>query len=360
MKKLSGFDLGVIIAFAVVTLLGGGAWWYLSGDLQQAQDDVKNANKDFVTYSTKSNIVVSASNGTTLQANIDLLKAQLDPLIHTKLRSKENRLGAIKTEDPVAWKHDLDDEVHRLNSAAKLRGVNVPPNFYFGFSRYLSQNPSDEQTAVLSKQLVGVDQVATILINASVKGIQAIRRSYEEDPHTSAVNAPGQTTELDHLGGYSLNGPGNTYTAYPFEIDFETTAENLRSVINNLVQSPYVFVVRTLTIQNSSLNSPMLNDLDKIAGTPASASSVIGTSPGEVAATTSTLGPQFLFGNSTLKIKARIDMIEWNTEVTSAATTSAHNAQPKTPPTPGANVNPAAAASAHNAPPQNPPTPGAN
>jgi hypothetical protein len=30
-----------------------------------------------------------------------------------------------------------------------------------------------------------------------------------------------------------------------------------------------------------------------------------------VAATTSTKGPQYLFGNSTLQVKARIDMIEW-------------------------------------------------
>jgi hypothetical protein len=337
MKKLnlSGFDLGVIIAFAVITLLGGGAWWYLSGALQDAQDDVKNADKDFVTYSTKSNIVVSASNGTTLQANIDLLKAQLDPLIHAKLRSKDNKLSSISKEDPVAWKHDLDDEVHRLTHAAKLHGVNVPANFYFGFSRYLSQNPGDEQTAVLSKQLVGVDQLATILINAPVKGIQAIRRTYEEDPHTGAASTSGQVTEPDHLEGYSLNAPGNTYTAYPFEIDFETTAENFRPVINNLIQSPYVFVVRTLTIQNSSLNSPLITDLDKIAGTPSS--SVIDTAPGEVAATTSTLGPQYLFGNSTLKVRARIDMIEWNTEVTSAATSAAHNAPPQNLPSPSAN-----------------------
>ena len=41
--KLSGFDLGIIIAFAVLTLLGGGAWWYLSSGLQTATDDVHNA-----------------------------------------------------------------------------------------------------------------------------------------------------------------------------------------------------------------------------------------------------------------------------------------------------------------------------
>jgi len=334
MKKLSGFDLGVIIAFVVVALLGSGAWWYLSGELQAAQDDVKNAYSDFQKYSTKYNIVVSPSNGKTLQANIDLLKAQLDPLIPAKLLPKENKLRSIAKEDPVAWKHDLDEEVHRLNSAAKLHGVTVKPNFYYGFSRYLSQNPNDEQTAVLSKQLVGVDQLATILINAPVKSIQAVLRTYEENPHTDAGNASGPTAEKDRLVGYSFNAAGNVYIAYPFEVDFETTSEKLRDIINNLIQSPYLFVIRTLSIENSIPNSPLLNDLDKLAGT--TDSSVVATSPGEVAATTSTKGPQYFFGNSTLKIKARIDMIEWKAEVSEATPGSAHD-EPHKQTLPGGN-----------------------
>ena len=35
--QLSKFDIGMIIAFAVVGLLGGTAWWFLSGQLQTAQ-----------------------------------------------------------------------------------------------------------------------------------------------------------------------------------------------------------------------------------------------------------------------------------------------------------------------------------
>ena len=317
--KLSGFDLGVIIAFAVITLLGGGAWWYLSGQLQTAVDDVGKAKADFDRFSVAKggpdNIVVSPSNGKTLQANIDQIKAQIEPLISTKLQPKDNKLRSIEKEDPVAWKHDLDDEVHRLNAAAKVHGVTVPPNFYFGFSRYLSSSPSDEQTAILSKQLVGVEQLATILINAPVKEIKAIRRTYEEDPHTAGSSGSGSTSDVDHLSGYALDAAANAYTAYPFEVDFETTSENLRPIINNLIQSPYLFVVRTLSIQNTKINSPMVSELADLAGPPSG--SVVGTAPGEVAATTPpTKGPQFLFGDSTIKIKMRLDMIEWKAEVT--------------------------------------------
>jgi hypothetical protein len=335
MKKLSlsRFDLGFIIAFAVVALLAAGAWWYLSGQLQTAQTDVANAKADFDKYTSKSGVVVSPSNGKTLQDDIDLLKAQLDPLIQTKLMPKENTLRSIGKEDPVAWKHDLDDDVHRLNSAAKVRGVGLPKNFYFGFARYLSQSPNDEQTAVLSKQLVGVEQLATILINAPVKDILAIRRTYEEDPHTGAGQASGSTMDKDHLGGYSLNAAGNAYTAYPFEVDFDATSENLRVVINNLNKSPYLFVVRTLSIQNSKPTSPLIGDLDKLAGPPPPPSSP-DTPPSEVPAPPKK-GPQFLFGNSALKIKARIDLIEWKAETSQATPVPAQAVPRKTPPTPG-------------------------
>jgi hypothetical protein len=337
--KLSGFDLGVIIAFVLVTLLGGGGWWYLSSALQDAQAEVAAAKADFDKYSKKSNVVVSPPNEKALEVNIDLLKSHLDPLIEARLLPKENKLRTIEKEDPVEWKHDLDDDVHRLNTAAKAHVVTVPPNFYFGFSRYLNQSPSDEQTAVLKKQLVGVEQLATILINAPVKGIQAIRRTYEEDPHTGGGASPGMTPEGDHLGGYALTAPGNAYTAYPFEIDFETTSENLRTVIDNLVQSPYVFVVRTLSIQNTRPNSPLLNDLDKLAATPAD-SSVISSSPGEVAAAAPPKGPQFLFGNSTLKVKIRIDMIEWNAALSEAPPVPAPSGAGKPPVSPSGGKTP--------------------
>lgn len=315
--KISGFDLGIIIAFAVITVIGIGAWWYLSGALADAQTDVTAAKADFdkVSSNPQFHMVVSEANAKTLEKNIELMKTQLVPVIQAQFKSKDNKLSAIRQEDPVAWKHDLDDLVHRLNAAARTKGVTVPANYYFGFSRYLNASPNDEQTAVLSKQMLGIEQLTNILINAQVKSISAIRRTYEEDPHTGTGTPGGmmpEGSEHDHLGGYAVTAPGGMYVAYPFEIDTETNVENLRNVLSGFIQSPYVFIVRTLSVKNSSPNSPAINDLDRMIGAPAP--SVIDTAPGEVAATTSTRGPQYLFGNSTLNVKLRVDMIEWTAD----------------------------------------------
>jgi hypothetical protein len=318
LKKLSAFDLGMIIAFVVVALLGAGAWWYLSGQLQTATDQVKSDYEAFNRYSVSKgtgpdSIVVSPSNGKILQNNIDLLTAQINPLIQANLLAKDNTMSSIANEDPVAWKQRLDDDVHRLTAAAKIHGVTLPPNFYFGFSRYLSQSPRDEQTAVLTKQLLGIDRIADILINTPVKNVTSIRRTYEEDARPTTGNQGPSfseaSTESDRVNGTSITAPGGIYTDYPFEVDFETTSEGLRPILDGLIHSPYVFIVRTLTIANTLSSSPQLADLDRLAGSPTP--SVVSSSPGEVASTTSTKGPQYLFGNSTVKVKARIDLIEW-------------------------------------------------
>jgi hypothetical protein len=312
--QLSGFDIGMIIAFVVVGLMGGGAWWYLSGQLQAAQQQDQQVKTDYDGNSVKSGIIVSAANAKTLKENGDLLKAQVDPIIGSDLLAKGNGINAIGKEDPVAWKHDLDEDVRALTTDARSSVVALPADFYFGFSRYLTESPSDESTAVLSKQRTAIKAIAEILINAKVNSIDKVRRTYEEDPHAaSAAPSADDHTAGDQLGGYAVTAKGGYYVAYPFEFDFNATAETLRPVIDELIKSPYVFVVRTVEVHNDKLTSPTADDLAKMAvPTGGAAASAIDAGPGGVAAAAApTVGPQYLFGNSILHVKIRVDMIEW-------------------------------------------------
>jgi hypothetical protein len=337
MKKISRFDLAMIIAFVVITLLGGGVWYYLSGLLATAQDDVNDAKQKFDQYSTHEVYLPTKANQKILQDNIDLIKAKLDPLVQASLQAPDNKLSTIEKQDTVAWKHDLDQEVAKLNALAKTHGVDVPPNFYYGFSRYLNQNPIEAQTVVLSKQLLAIEQIATIFINAPVKSIHAIRRTDEED-----AGGMSALTTSEYLSGHSVDAEGSVYTTYPFEIDFDATTDSFRKVIDDLMQSPYVFVVRTLSVANSHPASPRVDDLVGMAGTAeAAAPSVVNSSPGEVAATAaahSDKGPQFLFGAETLRIKMRIDLIEWKGVALDTSATGAH--APHNPAAPGATPAP--------------------
>jgi hypothetical protein len=309
MKKLplSKFDLIMIGIFVVIGLLGGGAWYYLSQQLTQAQQDVTAAKSEFDRYSSyhasAQEILVSHPNQKILQNNIDILKGELVPLIQDKLMAKDNKLPSIVAKDPVAWKHDLDDEVRRLTNAANVQSVKLPPNFYFAFSNYLNQNPADDQTVVLSKQLLAIEQITTILTNAPVRSILDLHRTMEEDSRSGGGGSSA--------GGASYEAPGGAYHGYPFEIEFESSSAGLRKVLNDLIRSPYVFVVRSLAVENEQGTSPLPGDLERMAGS--TDNSVTDKPPGEAAATVSTKGPQYLFGNSTLHVKMRVDLIDWST-----------------------------------------------
>lgn len=317
MKKLpiSKFDLGMIIAFVVVGLLGGGAWYYLSTQLAAAQNEVTSAKSEFDRYSSfqgsKQKFLVRRATLNVIQDNIKLLQGQIDPIIETKFLAKGSNVASSEKKDPVAWKHYLDDKVRELTKAAGVHGVTLPKNFYFTFSRYVNQNPGDEQTDVLSKQLLAVDKISTILINAPVKGIVSIRRTYEENAPTSGMPSMGgpQSNEPDRMGGFSVLAPDGSYRSYPFDVEFDATPAGLRDVMDNLLKSPYILVVRTLAVHSSGVVSPQPADLDKMAGS--TDNSVTDKPPGEAAATVSTKGPQFLFGSAVLRVKARIDLIEW-------------------------------------------------
>jgi hypothetical protein len=81
-------------------------------------------------------------------------------------------------------------------------------------------------------------------------------------------------------------------------------------VIDGLLKSPYVFIVRSVVVQNDKTTSPQVADLDKMAGT--NGPGVSDSSPGSVGTTKTDAAPQWLFGKELLHIKIRVDLIEWN------------------------------------------------
>jgi hypothetical protein len=314
MNKLSRFDLGMIIAFVIVAILGGAGWYYLSSQLQAAQADAATAASDFDTYTKKEVYLPTSSNVKVLQADIDQITAQLDPIVKAKLQSPKSGLASLHEGiTTVDWKHNLDDEVGKLNGEAAAHGIIVPKNFYYGFSRYLNTNPREEATTVLERQELAVGEVARILINAPVHEIIAVRRSYEEDPAESGTRSSSSRQDPDQLTGRSIEARGGVYTAYPFEFEFNVkSTDALRKVVNDLTASDYVFVIRSLMVQNLKLESPQKSELDQMAGVTDSGTSLINSSPGAVAAAQPAVGLRYLFGDETIQVRARVDLIDWH------------------------------------------------
>ena len=110
----------------------------------------------------------------------------------------------------------------------------------------------------------------------------------------------------------------DTYTAYPFEFEFDAPPEALRPIVDGLIKSPYLFILRSIEVRNEQVDSPKLDDLPRLAGGTGSPS-VIQSNPGDVAQSAPAVGPQKLFGYAPLHVKMRVDMIEWKPELKSVA-----------------------------------------
>jgi len=297
----------MIIAFVVIGLIGGAAAYYLDAyQLADTLNDVQAANDDFQKYSSKQPYLPTEQSVKVLQHNNELTQQQLDPLVKKYFLAEGNKLPKIGNVDTVEWKHQLDDTVTKLNAAAKVRGIKVPKDYYYGFSRYLSQAPSEEDTEVLSKQLLAIEQMVNILLGAPVNAITHIRRTAEENGLPNDM----ESKTGDYISGHSAEVAGGIYTAYPFEIDFDTTTDPFRKVVEDLMQSPYIFVIRSVSVQNEKASSPQISELDTIASSISNAS-VTESSPGTVASAQPVAGPQYLFGGEILHVQLRVDLIDW-------------------------------------------------
>lgn len=290
--KLSKFEIGMIVAFVVVTGAGIGGYIYTSGLVETAKADLTTANGELQKL-VKQRYLPSDANIKLLEGNVASLTAALKPIQAQILKSPENKLGQMQPQNPVTWKNsDLDQTVQRLTALAKGRRVALPTDYYFGFSRYQKSNPSEQATLTLGKQLYGVEQLATKLFESgdggSVIALRSIRRTFDEDPATSQG---GGADGGESLRGTSQLGSSKLYRVYPFEVEFVGTTNGLRAYLNSLFKTPALFVVRSLQVTNSKIESPKVGDLGKGSNEKA--------------------GRDFVFGGEQLTVLVRVDMIEW-------------------------------------------------
>ncbi len=297
----------MIAAFVVVTGAGIGGYFYTNSLVDASKTELNSAGTELQKL-VKSRYFPSQENIKILQDNVTQLEGTIKPIEEKVLKGGDDQLGSIVAKNPVTWKsNDLDATVKELTAAAQSKKVQLPPDYYFSFSRYQRSNPSEQATLLLGKQLYGVRQLSSILFDSSTGGaissLKSIRRSSEEE----GGGSPGGAA--NDVGAETFRAPivtaaNGLYRIYPFDVDFVGTTNGLRTFLNSLQQAPVLFVVRALQVANTRVDSPKLSDLDKASASDSHAAGA---------------GRDFIFGSEQLQIRARIDMIEWIGVKTAAA-----------------------------------------
>ena len=299
--KISPLQWVAIGGLVLIGLLGGGGIFYLSGQLGQAQDTIA-AKASALGKLTGDRYYPSQANIDVLTKSNDALSQALD-LLKQKLLAPGNKLGQVGEKNPVVFKQELAEQIRSLADLAAKNGVRVDPGAsYFGFSVYQNNNPSDKGTRILGKQLLGIGEVASALFNAKVSSLDAVRRTFDENPGAvpppptgGGGGGPGGATES--LRGKIVTPEGGLYSVYPLEVEFTGSEESLRNFLTNLSGSPYVLIPRLLYISSKRPSPPRIDEL---------AASVQSLSSGKKA-------PTFVvaMGNDDLHVRARIDLVDW-------------------------------------------------
>jgi hypothetical protein len=149
---------------------------------------------------------------------------------------------------PVTFSQQLTKTLDRLARDAKNAHVATPPDFAFGFSRYVQALPARnlpeaEQKRVLGllyKQLAVIEKLSELLFSNRVLGIAQIRR-VEVEPGSASPEALDATITTD---------PNALYQTLPFEFEFTCNTGTLRAFLNSLSQSDWFFAVRTLKVES--------------------------------------------------------------------------------------------------------------
>lgn len=317
MGNLSKFDIGIIVAFVLILFGGIGGWWYTSGWVTSAKSEIRSKHRKLKDLN-KERFTPSQANINLLKEKTEKLSEAIQPILLNKLAPADSPLKDIKAMNPVSWKTDrLLVTVRRLQDEAKGKSITLPENFYFSFSRYQAQDPTETATLVLGKQLYGIESLVDLLyasgVPPAVRSIDGIRRTFDENPPINPKSMIQGSAGQKDPEGLLLNVTevDELYRVYPFEIAFTGTTKGLRKFLDALAAAPTVFVVRAVNVDNSK---PIAPTRTEVAAMVNKGSTGLNSSPYDETDSSNlapAVGPQPVFGSEELSVRVRVDMIEW-------------------------------------------------
>jgi hypothetical protein len=325
MTALPKHLISALIAFAVIGLLGGGAWFWTSTQLDQAVQDRANVMQELSSLSAKG-IFPSPANLKTVKDNLTATTT-LDASMEPKLAGAAAALAPYIGPDgkglgPDAWKQLLIEKREDLKKLAESSKVQVGDDFYFAFKRYRLASPPAGATRELGIQLAGIEALSRILFEARIHALQDIRRVFIEESGPT----PGGVGSDEVLAASVVEGTGGLYKVYPMEIRFQATPAALKRVLNSLNAHPQFFIIRFITLENQKTAVPRRSEVLSQASSGASAPNDSGDRP---SAPGRLLIP--VLGQELLNVRMRVDHILW----TAPASSTAKAAAASTPTAPG-------------------------
>lgn len=145
---------------------------------------------------------------------------------------------------PQAFQDDLRAAVNRIAEKAEAAGVTLPKDFYLGFFQYKDSPPSNTAAPALARQLKIIDKLVSDLISFKVQSIDYLER--KPLPEEGGAASAGQKDQKATPG----------IERFPISLGYTAEQGKFRVAFNSLLNSEQFFIVRALSVQNTSPAGP--------------------------------------------------------------------------------------------------------
>ncbi len=248
------------------------------------------------------------------QENLSQLKQAKDAL-QSSIAALRSDLAArsIETEpiNPTQFQDRLREMLAEITRLAAEHGVALEEGFYLGFEQYQDVPPSPAAAPALYRQLKAIHAILRRVIEARVATL-AIERALLPEESGAVPAASAQPNARQASAAPVLERS-------IIRIKFTCDGGVLRLVMNSLMSADQFLIIRTLTVQNESLEGPARGatlTTPGTAGQPAIADLFSGTQPTvpDGGAATTAAAPErlaFIVGQEKIDVDLHVELIDF-------------------------------------------------
>lgn len=185
---------------------------------------------------------------------------------------------------PQQFQDKLSEAASDASAKAQAGGINLPEDFYLGFTQYKTQPPTAAAAPALGQQLVSISNVVRLLLESRVTEITAITRTpLPEEAERKEEEAQTESGKLPDL------------LLAAFDVEFVAEQANFRQALNSVVSAQPMVLVRVVSVANSNPLAPSKENPLENEGEPTATESPDQPPPIPV-----------LFGQENLTVKLRL------------------------------------------------------
>lgn len=245
LKRNLGTILFLVAFFAVLGLL---LWWLgnVRSKRQQIEADLQAAQGRLALLESRSPFPSPAN----IESYRDDQKRlhQFFQTLHADMSGSFSLPPEAEIRTDIEFSEQMPKRTKALGYMARQAKVVLPEGFNFGFERYATTIPCRNPPAsgddcvrvlgLLSKQLLVIERLTTLMVSNQVDEIVSIRRT-DVEPSTAGGEDATLPISRDARAQCLIT---------PFEIQFACTADALQKFINALAGDPWLFAIRNLKI----------------------------------------------------------------------------------------------------------------